>query len=167
MCSVQSSLLFLYYVEFGVKSVQYCLCVSWIQCTQCSMSVHSVGSVQCKQCSCSHHQISFLSVQSILRVESVAHIVNGVQWQLGYSLWRSWSAYYYSVSAVFCLSSIHLSVGFSLQRSVSIQSLQRSGWVLFSGSFSVCTLRCLHCSQYWLFTKSLSVMFMSCSESTL
>ena len=45
MCSVQSSLLFLYYVVFSVMSVQYCLCVSRIQCTQCSVSVHSVGSV--------------------------------------------------------------------------------------------------------------------------
>ena len=33
MCSVQSSLLFLYYVVFSVMSVQYCLCVSMIQCT--------------------------------------------------------------------------------------------------------------------------------------
>ena len=43
MCSVLSSLLFLYYVVFSVMSVQYCLCVSTIQCTQCS--VYSVGSV--------------------------------------------------------------------------------------------------------------------------
>ena len=41
--SVQSSLLFLYYAVFSVMSVQYCLCVSRIQCTQCS--VYSVGSV--------------------------------------------------------------------------------------------------------------------------
>ena len=39
MCSVQSSLLFLYYVVFSVMSVQYGLCVSRIQCTQCSVSV--------------------------------------------------------------------------------------------------------------------------------
>ena len=45
MSSVQSSLLFLYYVVFSVMSVQYSLCVSRIQCTQCSVSVHSVGSV--------------------------------------------------------------------------------------------------------------------------
>ena len=38
MCSVQSSLRFLYYVVFSVMSVQYCLCVSRIQCTQCSVS---------------------------------------------------------------------------------------------------------------------------------
>ena len=36
--SVQSSLLFLYYVVFSVMSVPYCLCVSRIQCTQCSVS---------------------------------------------------------------------------------------------------------------------------------
>ena len=45
MCSVRSSLLFLYYVVFSVMSVQYCLCVSRIQCTQCSVSVYCVGSV--------------------------------------------------------------------------------------------------------------------------
>ena len=45
MCSVQSSLLFVYYVVFSVMSVQYCLRVSTIQCTQCSLSVYRVGSV--------------------------------------------------------------------------------------------------------------------------
>ena len=45
MRSVQSSLLFLYYVVFSVMSVQYCLCVSRIQCTQCSVPVYWVGSV--------------------------------------------------------------------------------------------------------------------------
>ena len=45
MCSVQSSLLFVYYVVFSEMSVQYCLCVSTIQCTQCSLSVYRVGSV--------------------------------------------------------------------------------------------------------------------------
>ena len=45
VCSVQSSLLFLYYVVLCVMSVQYCLCVSRIQCTQCSVSVYRVGSV--------------------------------------------------------------------------------------------------------------------------
>ena len=53
MCSVRSSLLFLYYVVFSVMSVQYCLCVSRIQCTQCSVSVYWASaqfydSVQCK-----------------------------------------------------------------------------------------------------------------------
>ena len=45
MRSIQSSLLFLYYVVFSVMSVQYCLCVSRIQCTQCSVSVYRVGPV--------------------------------------------------------------------------------------------------------------------------
>ena len=45
MSSVQSSLLFLYYVVFSVMSVPYCSCVSRIQCTQCSVSVYRVGSV--------------------------------------------------------------------------------------------------------------------------
>ena len=49
MCSVQSCLLFLYYVVFSVMSVQYCLCVSRNQCTQCSVSVYSVGSVRSMQ----------------------------------------------------------------------------------------------------------------------
>ena len=40
MGSVQSSLLFLYYVVFSVMSVQYCLCVSRIpECIQCSVSL--------------------------------------------------------------------------------------------------------------------------------
>ena len=43
--SVQSSLLFLHYVVFSVMSVQYCLCVGRIQCTQHSVSVYSVDSV--------------------------------------------------------------------------------------------------------------------------
>ena len=52
MRSIQSSLLFLYYVVFSVMSVQYCLCVSRIA-----------------------------SVQFLKRsvVESVAYIVSGVQ----------------------------------------------------------------------------------------
>jgi len=44
MCSVPSSLLFVYYVVFSVMSVQYCLCVSTIQCTQCSLSIGSAVS---------------------------------------------------------------------------------------------------------------------------
>ena len=60
--------------------IQYCLCVSGIQCTQCSVSSQSIASAQFNPSSVqSHHQFSFLSVQSILRVESVAYIVNGVQ----------------------------------------------------------------------------------------
>ena len=55
-CSVQSSLLFLDYVVFSVMSVQYCLCVSRIQCTQCSGSVSTMQVVF-------SHQFSFLSIQ--------------------------------------------------------------------------------------------------------
>ena len=50
--SVRISLFFLYCVVFSVMSVQYCLCVSRIQCTQCSVSVYTASaqlySVQCK-----------------------------------------------------------------------------------------------------------------------
>ena len=53
-------------------------------------------------CSESIASVQFLK-RSVYRVESVAYIVNGIQCYLGYSLWRSWSAYYYSVSVVFSL----------------------------------------------------------------
>ena len=65
--SVQSSLLFLYYVVFSVTSVQYCLCVSRFQFTQCSMSVHSVGSVLQR------------SMQVVFRVAFVKHSVYRVE----------------------------------------------------------------------------------------
>ena len=55
---------------FSVTSVQYCLCVSRIQCTQCSVSVYSVGSE-------SMASVQFLK-RSVYRVESVAYIVSGV-----------------------------------------------------------------------------------------
>ena len=156
MCNVQSSLLFLYYVVFSVMSVQYCLCVSRIQCTQCSVSVYSVGSVlqRSMQVVFRVASVQFLK-HSVYRAEYVAYIVYGVQCQLGYSLQHSWSAYYYSVSVVFSLV-FSCQCLQRLQRSVSVQCLQRSGCVLFSGSFSVCTLQCLQCSEHWLFTKSLS-----------
>ncbi len=77
MCSVQSSLLFLYYVVFSVMSVQYCLCVSRIQCTQCSVSVYSVGSVLQRSMQVVF-RVAFVK-HSVYRVESVAYIVNGVQ----------------------------------------------------------------------------------------
>jgi len=60
MRSVQSSLLSLYCVVFSVMSVQYCLCVSRIQCTQCSVSVYRVGSVLKR------------SMQVVFRVSSVS-----------------------------------------------------------------------------------------------
>ena len=60
MRSVQSSLLSLYCVVFSVMSVQYCLCVSRIQCTQCPVSVYRVGSVLKR------------SMQVVFRVSSVS-----------------------------------------------------------------------------------------------
>ena len=82
MRSVQSSLLFLYYVVFNVMSVQYCLCVSRIQCTQCSVSVYRVSSVLQRpmQVVFGVYSISSVSLaRSVYRVESVAYTVNGVQ----------------------------------------------------------------------------------------
>ena len=69
-------------------------------------SVHSV------QCQSTERRLSSMQVvcsissvsEAVYRVESVAYIVNGVQCYLGYSLRRSWSAYYYSVSVVFSLA---------------------------------------------------------------
>ena len=67
MCSVQSSLLFLYYVVFSVMSVQYCLCVSRIQCTVFSVSLeHRLSSIafNASRVQSLQHQFSFLlSVQ--------------------------------------------------------------------------------------------------------
>ena len=72
------------------------------------------------------------------------------------SLRRPWSiaAYYYSVvfSLVFSSQRGSESVAFS----ASSVSVALSWCVLFSGSFSVCALQCLQCSEHWLFTKSLS-----------
>ena len=65
-------------------SVQYCLCVSGIQCTQCSVSVHSVGS----------ESIAF-SVNSV----SVAFRVGTVQWVI--------LRLYSSVSALFTVMAVH------------------------------------------------------------
>ena len=80
-------------------------------------------------------------------VESVAYIFNGVQCYLGYSLRRSWSADYYSVSVVFSLVCScqwgSESIAFSV---CSVQGTCTC--VLFSGSFSVCTLHCLQCSEH-------------------
>ena len=165
MCSVQSSLLFLYYVVFSVMSVRYCLYVSRIQCTQCSMSVYSVGSVIQRSMQVVfrvlQHQFSFLGVQSI---EFVAYIVNGVHCQLDFNLQRSWSAYY-SVSVVFSLV-------FSCQRDSESIAFSVSS---VSVAFRVCTVQWvilrLYSSVSAVF-KALavyqeSVIFMSCSESTL
>ena len=90
-------------------------------------SVQSIASVQ------------FLK-RSVYRVESVAYIVNGVQCWLGYSLQHSWSACYYSVSAVFSLV-------FSCQ------------WGSESVTFSVSSVQGVYCSV----GHSLSVLFSVCS----
>ena len=78
MCSVQSSLLFLYYAAFSVMSVQYYLCASRIKCTQCSVSVYSVSSVRSMQAVFRVASVQFLK-HSVYRVESVAYTVSGVQ----------------------------------------------------------------------------------------
>ena len=113
MFSVQGSLLFLYYVVFSVMSVQYGLCVSRIQCTQCSVSVASAQlyCVQCKQCS-----------EPIVSVHSI------------HSQWCSVLAGLQSTAFMVCLllfssvqSSNQLSVGF---RVYSVQY-----------QFSVCSVR--------------------------
>ena len=137
-------------------SVQYCLCVSRIQCTQCS--VYSVGSVLQRSMQVAfslQHQFGFLSVQSIAqrRVCSI------------HSQWCPVLAGLQSTVFMVCLllfsvgsvqSCTQLSVGF---RVCSVQCLQCSGCVLFSVSFSICTLQCLQCSEHWLFTKSLSCLW--------
>ena len=125
-------------------SVQYCLCVSRIQCTQYSVSVYSVGSViqHSMQVVFRVASVQFLK-HSVYRVESVAYIVSGVQCQLGYSLQCSWSAYYYSVSVVFGLV-------FSCQWG-SVYSVQCQ--------FSVCSVQSVYCSV----GHSPSVLFSVCS----
>ena len=115
---------------------------------QLSSMVFNASSVQSLQ-----HQFSFLSVQSI--GQSVANIVKvfTVSWVTVYGVHglptiiqcQKCSVQYSDISGVQ-----------SPQRLVSVQCLQRSGCVRFRGSFSVCTLQCLQCSQHWLFTKSLS-----------
>ena len=163
MCSVQSSLLFLYYAAFSVMSVQYYLCASRIKCTQCSVSVYSVSSVRSMQAVFRVASVQFLK-HSVYRVESVAYTVSGVQCQLGYSLRCSWSAYCYSVSVVF---SLVLSCQWGLESiAFSVSSV--------SVVFRVCTVQWVILRLYslvsavfkhWLFIESF--MSMSCSESTL
>ena len=78
-------------------------------------------------------------------VESVAYIVSGVQCYLGYSLRRSWSAYYYSVSVVFSLV-------FSCQ------------WGSESIAFSVSSVSvAFRVRVYCLVGHSPSVLFIVCS----
>ena len=140
MCSVQSSLLFVYYVVLSVMLVQYCM---WQQ-----DSVYTVYSVSLQRrlssiafnASSVQSRISQLLKHSVYRAESVAYIVNGVQCQLGYSLRHSWSAYYYSVMVVFSLV-------FSCQ------------WGSESIAFSVCSVQGVYCSV----GHSPSVLFSVCS----
>ena len=58
---------------FSVMSVQYCLCVSRIQCTQCSVSVYRVSSVLQRPMQVVF-RVAFVK-HSVYRVESVAYIV--------------------------------------------------------------------------------------------
>ena len=126
--------------------------VSRIQCTQCSVSVYWASAFNASSV---QHHFSFLSSLHG-RVCSI------------HSQWCSVLAGLQSTAFMVCLllfsvgsvqSSIQLSVGFrvySVQCQFSVCSVQGT-CVLFSGSFSVCTLHCLQCSEHWLFTKS--VMF--------
>ena len=107
MCSLQSSLLFLYYVVFSVMLVQYCLCVSSIQCTQYSVLVYSVGSV------------IYHSMQVVFRVASVQfkHSVYRVE-SVAYSQWCSVLAGLQSTVFMVCL--LYFSVG-SVQSSIQFE----------------------------------------------
>ena len=164
MCSVQSSLLFLYYVQCNVSSVLF-MCQQDSVYTVFSVSLQRQLSSIAFNASSVQHQFSFLSIQSIgQNLQHTQSMVFGVSWVTVYGVHV---AYYYSVSVVFSLVFSCHGVGFSLlQCSVSVQCLQRSGCVLFSGSFSVCTLQCLQCSRA-LAVHQESVMSMSCSKSTL
>ena len=74
-CSEQFALSVLCSVQ--CNAVQYCLSVSRIQCTQCSVSVYSVGSVLQRLMQVVF-RVAFVK-HSVYRVESVPYIVNGVQ----------------------------------------------------------------------------------------
>ena len=119
-------------------SVQYCLCVSRISVhsVQCqSIASAQFYSVQCKQCS---ESVQFLKHSVYTVVCSIQSMVFSVSWVTVYGVHglptiiqcRQCSVQYSVVSG-----------DESLKRSVSVQCLQRSGCVLFSGSFSVCTLQ--------------------------
>ena len=89
MSSVQGSLLFLYYVVFNVMSVQYCLCVSRIQCIQCSVSVSSVL----------QH-----SMQVVFRVYSISSV------SLKHSVYSIGQSLQHTQSMVFSVSWVSVSV---------------------------------------------------------
>ena len=150
-------------------SVQYCLCVSRIQCTQCSASVYSVSSVLQRSMQVAfslQHQFGFLSVQSIAqrRVCSIhsqwCPVLAGLQSTVFmvclplFSVGSVQSGWYSVVSGV-------PSIAFSVS-SVSV-------------AFRVCIVQwvilCLYSSVSAVFralaVHQESVIFMSCSESTL
>ena len=134
MCSVHSSLLFLYYVVFSVMSVQYCyvsvgFSVHSIQCQ--STASAQFYSAQCKQCSESIASVQFLK-RSVYLQGRVCSI---------HSQWSSMLAGLQSTAFMVCLllfsvssvqSSIQLSVGFTVY-SVQCQ-------------FSVCNVQGVYCS---------------------
>ena len=148
MCSVQSNLLFLYYVVFSVISVPQCiLCVSRIHSVQCQSIAASVQfySVQCKQCSESIASVQFLkrSVYNYGRVCSI------------HSQWCSVLAGLQSTAFMVCLLLFSISI---VQRS----SIQWSvGFRVYSVQyqFSVCSVQGVYCSV----GHSPSVLFSVCS----
>ena len=167
MRSVQSSLLFLYLV-FSVTSVQYCLCQQdSVYSVQCQTIVSAqFTSVQCKQCSESIASVQFLK-RSVYRVESVVYIVNGIRCQLGYSLRRSWSAYYYSVvfslviSCQWGLESIAFSIS-SVSVAFRVCTVQ---WVILRLYSSVSVVFRMYTVQ-WVILRlysSVSVVFRMCT----
>ena len=148
MCSVQSSLLFLYYVVFSVMSVQYCLCQQDSLYTVFSISLQRrLSSTAFNASSVQSLQHQFLK-RSVYRVElqHTQSMVFSVSWVQSTAFMVC--LLLFSVGSV--QSSIQMSVGFRVC-SVQCQCLLHSGCVPFSGSFSVCTPQCLQCSEHWLF----------------
>ena len=150
MCSVQSSLLFLYCVASSVMSVQYCLRVSRIMCQQDSVYTVFSVSLQGRPSSIAfnassvpslQHQFSFLSTFSLQgRVCSI------------HSQWCSVLAGLQSTALMVFLplfsvgsvqSSIQLSVGF---RVCSVQGVYCSVGHSPSALFSVCSVQSTGCS---------------------
>ena len=106
----------------------------------------------------SHHQFSFLSVQSILRVESVVFSVSWVTVYDVHGLPTIIQCRLCSVSVVFTCQWGSESIAFSVN-SVSVAFTVQ--WVilrLYSSVSALFTVMAVHHE---------SVMFMSCSESTL
>ena len=126
----------------------------------------SVHSVQCQSTERRLSSIAF-SASSVQHQFSFLSSLQGRVCSI-HSQWCSVLPGLHSTAFMVCLllfsvgsvqSSIQLSVGFrvySVQCQFSVCSVQGT-CVLFSGSFSVCTLHCLQCSEHWLSTKS--VMF--------